>query len=1542
MAKYWEFADEWDRFWGSDFSATYGGHVEWLHVKDYGDVSININSSQSASIQVEDVSDVWIDTDVGGNWFKVVDAYNVRIQADQYGNSNNSFNVYDAWDVDIYATGGNNYLRIDDADSVYARFDWGGNTLDIDRVDDATVSLGGSGDNYVNIYDADTVDAAIWGGGNTVRIDMDQDFWDGDYSRENYVNLNFQGSRGGDNVEVRDADDVWIDTDGGGGSFLVSNSDDVRVQLDQYGNSDNFVRVYDSLDVSVYATGGGNTLYAGHNDNVDVTFDWGSNHVDIWYADDVTANLGGYGSNFFKVYDADSVNATIQDGFNTVRIDMNQNSLAGDDFSEESVRLNFNGAEGGNVISVTDADYTWIDIDAGENSLVLNDVDDFDLDIYGGGNTISVTDADNVHLDIDDKSRSGDNDITVNDADNVTVTTSEGANDFTFRNIDAVDVTTVGWRNDFDIDNADAVYIHNTWGGSRYQNIDVDHADDVTVTMANLYDSNIWINDADDVKIDGTAGSYNRGDNEIDLRNVDAVDVDLDGARNDIDIRGADNVHIDMDDGSAYGNHTVHVQDADDVAITTSEGGNNIRLDSVDAVDIMTVGWNNKIDIDWAGDLVTSGDVSIHNTWGSSRYQDIDIDHADDVNITMNHLNDSNIWVNDADDIVIDSYGASTGSNNVINLGVGGTSVEDVTVSLGGANNIVNVKSIVDVLSQSDIQIDMGSGGTTNIESQGGTADIDIRGSSNDKVTVAGLYASVYTYDGDDVVDIYSGGADVDTGAGDDTISAFTLGANIYAGSGNDTVWATSVAAHIDTGTGDDTVHALAAGSWVDTGAGNDTLYLGGLAAFVDAGDGNDDIYSLSVGGQGILAGDGDNTVVAVGGINEIMAGSGEDTVLAVGGLNVVTTNAGSDSVFAAGGLNSIATGEGSDFVMALGGANLAFAGSGNDHVYAGGFANLVAGDAGNDVVTAIGAKNILMGGVINSVDGLADEIEGIVDGTSKINVEALMFQENSGDDTLVGVGAMNKFWGADGNDTLIGVGIKNSMDAGSGDDLIFGAGGKNDLQGGSGDDILVGIGGLNKAWGGAGSDDIIVTGGANIVGGDMGGTVSAALGVIGSVTTFTSNMIHNFETMALYSSDEYAEQQAGYKDVDLMGGLDDVINDPYGGDDNIVALGAGNLILAGGGNDDIYASGAGNVVYAGDGADKIIVQGTGVNAVIAGTGNDTLIDLSSIGFMMGGEGDDTIIGFGRGLMSDFGSALEDTAIEFGEMVSDFFDGLSSALGDVVVGTHEFLGALGADAGDALVSAGTEIDSFFDSLSTDLNFAMQSFRDQSADENGLNDDNDWTNFLSYAGRYDDPTDEDLSAWNNSGQDVTTMWGGSGDDVIVSGFGVQTVSGGEGSDTYVVYEAEGIDFITESGGEFDVIDYRLDESDGALSMNLGDILFMADEEDLWITGGQFNTIVVDGMGDEDGSGTVEGFTVNLGDDSYTLDLEAIYKGLSDGEEISLADVLNVDQDTTFDELESLLKDEIEAGTGELNSAAVDSADLSTLAAAKLDDINIDVT
>lgn len=1567
-------ADSWDRFWGTDFNRTLG-NTGWASIKDWGNVSVNFNNSQGVSAEIIDVSDVWIDTDTGGSWFKVEDAYDVRFNFDQYGNSNNSVQVYDADDISFYATGGGNWMRFEDVDNVDVWTDWGGNSVNIYDADDiGTLRLGGSGDNWVDVKGADSLNAELFGGGNTVRIDMQQDFWDGDYTRENFVSINFQGSRGHDNVEIRDADDVWIDTDAGHGRFYVDDADDVRIQLDQHENSHNKIEVYNSLDVSVHATGHSNTLYAGYNDNVDVDFDLGNNHVDVWYSDDVRVDFGGNGGNYLKVFDADSVDATIQGGGNTVRIEMNQNTFDADEFSEESVRLNFNGAEGGNSIFISDADFTDIDIDGGGNTLTLDDTDDLHLSIYGGGNKISVNDADDVDIDLDDKPGSFNNDVVVTDADDVRIATSEGSNAFRLEDVDDVSITSLGWYNTFDIDDADDVVI-SVAGQARYQNVNIDDTFDVSLSMTSLQDSRIWIEDADDVHIDGIAGGSGGGGNVVQLGwsddSVEDATVRLAGANN--------TVQIDSDVSLVEGND-IEVVSGDKSTIEVDTFGGTADID-------ISAGDDSRVTVN--ADSIADTDIQIHGGTGGST--DIDATGAN-VNI--------NIYGSSRDKV--ETYGAYAS-----------------VYTYGGDDEI-------DVFS---IGADVDSGDGNDIVTVGAVGASVRLGAGNDTAWVGAVGVHLDAGSGDDTINLTATGANVLAGSGNDTIHVLAGGANIVAGSGDDVVYAANFGARIDTGDGDDTIHALAAGSFVDSGAGNDTLYLAGLASGVSTGSGDDQVYSAAA-AQFIHAGDGDNVVFGLGGANVIVAEDGDDLILVGGGANVLVTGGGDDDILAVGqgnvaitadgddnvfmvggiastptslltpdlsglgtaasvasaatqflGANVAVTGAGDDFITNLNlgwkgtalsqtkswaeksvlnkamylldlpfageeftipSMNITAAGDGNDTVVSIGEMNVVLGGDGHDTIVSVGTKNIIVGdhfelknlGNFNEFFGSYSTEDAQRQSEESHGVTRTAGSGFQRDDTIITAGNKSTVYGMQGYDKIVAIGYENNLSGGSGNDFVVGIGAKNFINGDYGDDILVGFGVANWIMGGVGDDTVISAGIGSIISTDFaGGVESAAAQALSSLIADSALAV---ETLAqevyteLFTDDSH--------ETSYFENLEELVNTRDGaGNDTVVATGVASLIFTGHGDDQVYSGGVGSFVFAGDGDDTLVNVARG-SILLGGDGNDDIIDLGGSALAEGGDGNDFFLELGYGIFTEFSEYLAEALLTFDGAINAFvnnfnetFDGTISGLGSDLSSMFSSIDAKLQDSfldpdGD-IATAGRAVEG---GLEDAASFITSAFEDLMGKFSGKLFDGLLPNDDELGALVEGFDRDDFGRFFGTELNATTR-GGDGDDVFVTGFGIDSISGGDGSDTYVFYQNEGIDIISDTGETgTDTILFNINQFGVEPALDLGDILFTVDEAFLFggdnfaiSTGSEGSTsnILINDMFDGEDF-AIETFSIDFGDRSISFDLTDIFERVAATEDKSatLADLLDADSNATFEDLATALEEAVAQSDGSADGIA----------------------
>lgn len=164
----------------------------------------------------------------------------------------------------------------------------------------------------------------------------------------------------------------------------------------------------------------------------------------------------------------------------------------------------------------------------------------------------------------------------------------------------------------------------------------------------------------------------------------------------------------------------------------------------------------------------------------------------------------------------------------------------------------------------------------------------------------------------------------------------------------------------------------------------------------------------------------------------------------------------------------------------------------------------------------------------------------------------------------LSGLALPNETYGAGGNDTLVGNGLSNSFFGGTGNDLIYGGAGDDKLWGDAGDDRISGGAGNDSVDGGAGNDFI------NLGAGDDVGNFS--------VSTGNDTLIGGAGHDQIYGS---------RNDNRLFGGSEsDYLNGVFGND--VFFGGAGDDVLVGGGDLDRVFDDL-DVLFGGAGADIFI-----------------------------------------------------------------------------------------------------------------------------------------------------------------------------------------------------------------------------------------------------------------------------------------------------------------------------------------------------------------
>ncbi len=303
------------------------------------------------------------------------------------------------------------------------------------------------------------------------------------------------------------------------------------------------------------------------------------------------------------------------------------------------------------------------------------------------------------------------------------------------------------------------------------------------------------------------------------------------------------------------------------------------------------------------------------------------------------------------DDIVL----AGAGNDTVFSL----EGNDEVT---GAAGNDVIYTGVGDDAATGDTGDDQMFGGDGNDSLSGGQDNDTVEGGNGDDSLVGGL--------GFDIVD---------GGAGNDTIEAGEGGGALIGGAGNDSAIGGNDNDLIDTadhGTGQSPDRSFPGlytadanpsddRDTVSAGAGDDTILTGDDRDVVTAGGGNDSVE----------AGDDNDSVTANDGNDTIQAGEGNDTVTGDIGNDVIyggTTNVGQDPTHlvdatdpdADNNRDVLAGGEGNDTIYGQDDDDTVTGGLGNDYLDGGIDEDVIGGEAGNDtIVGGQGADSMVGGG---------------------------------------------------------------------------------------------------------------------------------------------------------------------------------------------------------------------------------------------------------------------------------------------------------------------------------------------------------------------------------------------------------------------------------------------------------------------------------------------------------------------------------------------------------------------------------------------------
>lgn len=654
-----------------------------------------------------------------------------------------------------------------------------------------------------------------------------------------------------------------------------------------------------------------------------------------------------------------------------------------------------------------------------------------------------------------------------------------------------------------------------------------------------------------------------------------------------------------------------------------------------------------------------------------------------------------------------------------------------------------------------------------------------------------------------DIVDASVFGAIRDSDSGN-YINGTTIADVVYGNGGNDTINGGDGNDLLFGGDGDDTIYG---------GKGNDTIY----------GDDGDDLLDGGVGDDVLKGGTGDDTYV-------FAKGYGNDTVIDASGLNTLRLK----------GLNPndiLVNGTGEyDATITIKGTN-----------------------------DTLVIKDFRKGGEYANYDLEFDSVKMHV--TDKDSPFKHIYGGN-GDDVLKAVvddsiihafGGDDTVYGSDGNDIIYGNEGDDAIYAGSGDDLVYGGDGDDILDGGEGNDFL---------YGGSGNDTYIFgrNYGTDIISDSEGvSTIKIAEGI--SLDELDIISVGEDIVIALKDSEDkliingFAENPDNFiLEVDgesvslkdsitadesefLSGsdGSDYIVNESSSviaggsGDDRIIGNDEDEIIFGDSGNDQILAGDGNDVIYGGSG-DDYINGGDGNDMIDGGSGND---------FIDGGEGDDTYFfnpGYGNDSIRDSKGA---NTIMFGDgFTASGIKAYRNNWNDLLITFDGF--------DDTLTIKNYCIDK--DARNFTLVFADGTVVEAAAKDSPLRkiygtDGSEYMESIYDDGIINDAQEADDQIVGSDGNDMLfggdgdeRITGKAGDDTLDGGKGNDYLNGGAGNDTYIFNKGYGVDTISDGEGTNTINIYGYSASQiKAYRTNWNDItITFADSEDKIVIEGFFTS------------------------------------------------------------------------------------------------------
>ena len=344
--------------------------------------------------------------------------------------------------------------------------------------------------------------------------------------------------------------------------------------------------------------------------------------------------------------------------------------------------------------------------------------------------------------------------------------------------------------------------------------------------------------------------------------------------------------------------------------------------------------------------------------------------------------------------------------------------------------------------------------------------------------------------------------------------------------------------------------------------------------------------------------------------------------------------------------------------------------------------------------------------------------------------------------------------------------------------------------------------------WGSVGSDDSAVStaaAGGYALGVQAGSSVTVSLGngtAWGVVTVDTSDGNAKLDLVdgTHVLSSVNTRLMSGFTEASLLG-ISDLSLFGASGADRLSGNSGHNLLVGGWGDDTIMGNAGRDTVFGGDG-DDVLIGGSGNDQLLGGTGTDTLY---------GGTGNDTLFGNEGADVQDGGEGSDTYMIEGADVINDTGTGASdfdraqiSAPGGMAIdvggwtGVERVSGFIGNDTIDASGNGAA--------------FSLQGAQGDDLLIGGFGND------TIFGGNGDDAIfGDDGNDLLLGGLGVDSIFGGAGNDTLIGNQSGDFLDGGEGSDVYMI---EGADVIADTGTGADDFDRAQISAAGGVAIAVG--------------------------------------------------------------------------------------------------------------------------